>query len=92
MGVAHHSPKLHPLSILSWLLLHSQGESQDLLFFMTARYHLAVVSYDAATGDLVTRAYGDVKVGRKLPLTAPPVMFEQPFLMYNVPSISNFQG
>ena len=30
---------------------------------MTARYHLAVVSYDAATGDLVTRAYGDMKVG-----------------------------
>lgn len=47
-------------------LFRPKGESQDLLFFMTARYHLAVVSYDAATGDLVTRAYGDVKdrVGR----------------------------
>ena len=30
--------------------------------FMTARYHLAVVSYDQSSGDLVTRAYGDVKV------------------------------
>lgn len=39
-----------------------QGEQQDLLFFMTARYHLAVVSYNSTSGDLVTRAYGDVKV------------------------------
>ena len=29
---------------------------------MTARYHLAVVSYNSTSGDLVTRAYGDVKV------------------------------
>ena len=40
-----------------------KGEKQDLLFFMTARYHLAVVSYDGSSGDLVTRAYGDMKVG-----------------------------
>ena len=39
-----------------------QNETQDFLVFMTARYHLAVVSYDSNTGDLVTRAYGDVKV------------------------------
>jgi DNA damage-binding protein 1 len=47
-------------------LFRPKGENQDLLFFMTARYHLAVVSYDASKGDLVTRAYGDVKdrVGR----------------------------
>ena len=44
-----------------------QGENQDLLFFMTARYHLAVVSYDASKGDLVTRAYGDVKVWMSMP-------------------------
>ena len=29
---------------------------------MTARYHVAVLSYDADTRDVVTRAYGDVKV------------------------------
>ena len=41
-----------------------QGEPQDLLIFMTARYHLAVVSYNKSTGELVTRAYGDIKVYR----------------------------
>ena len=32
---------------------------------MTARYHVAVLSYDAETRDVVTRAYGDVKVREK---------------------------
>ena len=31
--------------------------------FLTARYHLAVVSYDQTTGELTTRAYGNIKVG-----------------------------
>ena len=29
---------------------------------MTARYHVAVLCYDGTTRDVVTRAYGDVKV------------------------------
>ena len=39
-----------------------QGEFQDLLFLLTARYHVAVLSYDADCRDVVTRAYGNVKV------------------------------
>ena len=39
-----------------------QGEFQDLLFLLTARYHVAVLSYDADSRDVVTRAYGNVKV------------------------------
>lgn len=61
-GYTNHTPKHFPPQIrctYRWLF---QGESQDLLMFMTARYHLAVVSYDRATGHLVTRAYGDIKV------------------------------
>lgn len=42
-------------------LFRPKGEAKDLLFFMTAQYHLAVLSYDSSTGDLVTRAYGSVK-------------------------------
>ena len=43
-------------------LFFPQGECQDLLFLLTARYHVAVLSYDAESRDVVTRAYGDVKV------------------------------
>ena len=46
-------------ALLSSLL---QGEEQDALVFMTAQYHLAVVSYDGNEGHLNTRACGDVKV------------------------------
>ncbi len=35
--------------------------------FLTARYNLAVVSYDAKSGEVITRAHGCVKV---LALTA----------------------
>ena len=33
-----------------------------MLFLLTARYHVAVLSYDTDSRDVVTRAYGDVKV------------------------------
>ena len=36
---------------------------KDSLVFMTARYNLAVVSYDSESGEVVTRAFGNIKVG-----------------------------
>ena len=39
-----------------------QGEPQDLLFILTCRYRASILSYKADTGDIVTRAYGDVQV------------------------------
>ena len=32
------------------------------MFILTAKYHVAILSYDEASGDIITRAYGDVKV------------------------------
>ena len=40
-----------------------QNERQDMLFVMTARYHVAILSFDPSTGDLVTRASGEMLVG-----------------------------
>ena len=33
--------------------------------FLTARYNLAVISFDADSGEVVTRAHGNVKVGEQ---------------------------
>lgn len=42
--------------------LYMQKAAQELLFIMTARFHVAVLSFDRDKRDIVTRAYGDVKV------------------------------
>ena len=39
-----------------------QNEPQDLLFILTARYRVFILSYKSETGDIVTRACGDVQV------------------------------
>ena len=39
-----------------------QNEPQDLLFILTARYRVFILSYKPDTGDVVTRACGDVQV------------------------------
>ena len=39
-----------------------QTEAQDFLFLLTARYHIAILSFDSITRDVVTRGYGDIKV------------------------------
>ena len=39
-----------------------QNEPQDLLFILTARYRVFILSYKSDTGDVVTRACGDVQV------------------------------
>ena len=39
-----------------------QNEPQDLLFILTARYRVFILSYRPDTGDIVTRACGDVQV------------------------------
>ena len=41
-----------------------QNEPQDLLFILTARYRVFILSYKSETGDVVTRACGDVQVNR----------------------------
>ncbi|KXJ05934.1 DNA damage-binding protein 1, partial [Exaiptasia diaphana] len=47
-------------------LFRPQNESQDLLFVLTARYRVAILGYKQETGDIVTRACGDVhdRIGR----------------------------
>ncbi|XP_028397691.1 DNA damage-binding protein 1-like [Dendronephthya gigantea] len=47
-------------------LFRPKGESQDLLFILTCRYRVFILSYNAGPGDIITRAYGDVqdKIGR----------------------------
>ena len=39
-----------------------QKEAKEWLFLLTSRYHVAVLAYDAASEDVLTKAYGDVKV------------------------------
>ena len=39
-----------------------QNEPQDLLFILTARYRVFILSYKSQTGDIVTKACGDVQV------------------------------
>mmetsp|Transcript_63382 Transcript_63382/g.200458 ORF Transcript_63382/g.200458 Transcript_63382/m.200458 type:complete len:1099 (-) Transcript_63382:192-3488(-) len=47
-------------------LFRPKGESQDLLFILTERYKFCVLAYDQESGELVTRAMGDVqdRIGR----------------------------
>eukprot|EP00898_Chlorokybus_atmophyticus_P002114 jgi/Chlat1/2903/Chrsp2S04662 len=47
-------------------LFRPPGESQDVLFLCTERYKVCLLTYDSATGELVTRASGDVpdRLGR----------------------------
>jgi DNA damage-binding protein 1 len=47
-------------------LFRPPGESQDLIFLSTERYHFCVLAYDTATRELVTRAGGDIqdRIGR----------------------------
>ena len=40
-----------------------QTDDKDWLFAMTSRYHVAVLAYEQGTGDVLTKAYGNVKVG-----------------------------
>ena len=39
-----------------------QREDREWLLLLTSRYHVAVLAYDAASEDVLTKAYGDVKV------------------------------
>ena len=39
-----------------------QREDKEWLFLLTSRYHVAVLAYDPASEDVLTKAYGDVKV------------------------------
>ncbi|KAL5503313.1 hypothetical protein EMCRGX_G010241 [Ephydatia muelleri] len=41
-------------------LFRPKNEQKDLLFLMTARYHVSVLSFDPTTSDLVTRASGEM--------------------------------
>ncbi|BBN08966.1 DNA damage-binding protein 1 [Marchantia polymorpha subsp. ruderalis] len=47
-------------------LFRPTGESQDVLFISTERYKFCVLQWDADSGELVTRAMGDVsdRIGR----------------------------
>jgi DNA damage-binding protein 1 len=47
-------------------LFRPKGEKQDLLFLLTERYKFCVLTYDAANGEIITRANGDVqdRIGR----------------------------
>ena len=54
----YHVLDPHQLLVFSCL----QNEPQDLLFILTARYRVFILSYKPETGDIVTRACGDVQV------------------------------
>ena len=54
----YHLLDPHQLLVFSCL----QNEPQDLLFILTARYRVFILSYKPETGDIVTRACGDVQV------------------------------
>ncbi|KAK3726388.1 hypothetical protein QZH41_016253 [Actinostola sp. cb2023] len=47
-------------------LFRPPNESQDLLFILTARYRVCILGYKQETGDIITRACGDVqdRIGR----------------------------
>lgn len=47
-------------------LFRPQNSTKDLLFLLTERYKFCVLEYDESSGELLTRANGDVsdKVGR----------------------------
>lgn len=52
------------ISVLNFF--RPQGEAKDLLFLVTERYKMCVLEYDSASGELITRASGDVqdRIGR----------------------------
>eukprot|EP00743_Colponemidia_sp_Colp-15_P005247 GILK01005646.1.p1 GENE.GILK01005646.1~~GILK01005646.1.p1 ORF type:complete len:1143 (+),score=205.41 GILK01005646.1:93-3431(+) len=47
-------------------LFRPEGEPQDLLFVSTERYKFCVLAYDSRSGEIITRANGDVqdRIGR----------------------------
>jgi len=52
--------------IVTMDLYRPVGEQQDLLFISTEKYKFCVLGYDAKTGEIVTRANGDIqdRIGR----------------------------
>jgi len=46
--------------ISSMHLFRPQNEMQDLLFVTTEQYKFCVLAYDSATGEIITRANGDI--------------------------------
>uniref|UniRef100_A0A061SBD9 DNA damage-binding protein 1 n=1 Tax=Tetraselmis sp. GSL018 TaxID=582737 RepID=A0A061SBD9_9CHLO len=42
-------------------LLRPKGEAKDLLFLLTERYKFCMLGYSEETGELVTRAHGDMR-------------------------------
>ena len=52
--------------IATMQLFRPPNEKQDLLFLLTERYRIAILAYKQETGDIITKAYGDVqdKIGR----------------------------
>lgn len=52
--------------VSSMFLYRPEGRAKDLLFFLTEHYKVAVVEYDDSTGEIVTKAAGDVqdRIGR----------------------------
>lgn len=52
--------------IVTMELYRPVGEQQDLLFLSTEKYKFCVLGYDAKTGEIVTRANGDIqdRIGR----------------------------
>ena len=61
VGTALHWDRCNGWLFLEYMIFQ-QLEKQDLLFVLTAKYHVCILSYDEASGDIITRAYGDVKV------------------------------
>jgi len=52
--------------IATMQLFRPPNEKQDFLFLLTERYRVAILAYKQDTGDIITKAYGDVqdKIGR----------------------------
>lgn len=52
--------------IATMQLFRPPNERQDLLFVLTERYRIAILGFKPETGDIITKAYGDVqdKIGR----------------------------
>lgn len=66
-----------PSSELASCLL--QGAAQDLLFFCTARYNFAILSYNSTTGTVATEAAGDIRVSSSPGLYRAPCIGCVPF-------------
>ena len=52
-----------PVRISSSILIkfQFQNESQDFLFISTERYKFCILAYDIKTGDIITKANGDLR-------------------------------